>query len=851
MTARVTLLDEFFSSRPYRPDPFQVEAAEAVSSGMSVVVTAPTGSGKTLIAEAAVHLARASGRRAFYTTPIKALSNQKYGDLVAEHGSEAVGLLTGDNVVNGGAPIVVMTTEVLRNMIYAGDRGLRDVGVVVLDEVHYLQDPFRGAVWEEVIIHAPHHIQLVCLSATIANAAEFAGWVEERRGPTRLVVAGERPVPLEGMYLVRDRYGAERLKLFPTFVARDGRVRPNPQIERLLAMEQGARRRFSTPSRIEVVERLADEDMLPAIYFIFSRSGCDAAATSMLDAGLRLTGPGERERIREVAERRTAHLSDADLSALDYGRWLAQLEIGVAAHHAGMVPAFKETVEELFAGGLLRVVFATETLALGINMPARSVVLDALSKFNGESHEMLQPGDYTQLTGRAGRRGIDVRGYGVVLHSRYVRFDQVARIASIGSHPLRSSFRPTYNMAANLVANYGEQEAEVLLTASFAQYLREGSQAGAERMLAEMEERLQVEVERSTCELGSVEEYVAMLDRQGSARAANLAGRLHPGDVVDIPGGNREGRFVVIRRLARGSKGMRVLAMSTSGRTVNLGAREFVAGSERIGTIELPPGNDRTGGRRFQQDLLRRLRRIPDAPLPSGSEETEVRHPVAGCPRAEQHVTWARRAERTRRRIVELRDRLRSEGVGLVEEFRAIERLLEGWGYLDGWSLTGRGRRLRFVYNELDLLLTEALERGLFWSLQPAELAALASCFVYEPRTDQPSEIVWPTATLAGRWADIELLAKELERAERDARLPLTRRPDPGFVELAFRWASAGDLEELPHRAGIAAGDFVRISRQLVDLVRQLRDVAPEIADEARTALRAIDRGVVAAQGVA
>jgi ATP-dependent RNA helicase HelY len=248
-----------------------VEAAEAVGSGMSVVVTAPTGSGKTLIAEAAVQLARASGRRAFYTTPIKALSNQKFGDLVAEHGSEAVGLLTGDNVINGGAPIVVMTTEVLRNMIYAGDRGLDDVGVVVLDEVHYLQDPFRGAVWEEVIIHAPHHIQLVCLSATIANAAEFAGWVEERRGPTRLVVALERPVPLDGMYLLRDRFGAEHLKLFPTFVTRDGRSRPNPQIERLLAMEQGTRRRFSTPSRIEVVERLAAEDMLPAIYFIFSR----------------------------------------------------------------------------------------------------------------------------------------------------------------------------------------------------------------------------------------------------------------------------------------------------------------------------------------------------------------------------------------------------------------------------------------------------------------------------------------------------------------------------------------------------------------------------------------------------
>lgn len=851
MTGREPL-EDFFATRPFAPDPFQREASEAVASGMSVVVTAPTGAGKTLIAEAAVHLALSSGRRAFYTTPIKALSNQKFGDLLAEYGADRVGLLTGDNVINGDAPVVVMTTEVLRNMIYAGDRDLSDLAVVVLDEVHYLQDPFRGAVWEEVIIHAPPHIQLVCLSATVSNAAEFAGWVEERRGATRLVVTRDRPVPLEGMYLIKDRFGGDPLKMFPTFVSRDGRTRPNARIERLLAMERGGRRRFSTPGRIDVIEKLAEEEMLPAIYFIFSRAGCDSAAGLALDAGLRLTTEGDRERIRETAERKTAHLTDSDLAALDYGRWLAQLEVGVAAHHAGMVPAFKETVEELFAGGLLRVVFATETLALGINMPARSVVLDSLSKFTGETHEMLKPGDYTQLTGRAGRRGIDVKGYGVVLHSRFVRFGQVADIAAIGSHPLRSSFRPTYNMAANLVANYEESEAEELLTASFAQYQREGTEEGAESRLADLEKRLDEELARGSCELGSVDEYVALLDRREGRRRSNLAGTLHPGDVVDIPAGPREGRFVVLRRLSRGEKGTRVLAMSTSGRTVNLGSREFVAGSERIGTIDLPGGN-KTGSRRFQQDVMRRLRRIPSRPSerrPETSPPT-IDHPVAGCPRAGDHVTWARRADRTRRRITDLRDGLRRQGWGLVEEFRAIEGLLRDWGYLDDWSLTARGRRLRFVYNELDLLLTECLERGIFWGLEPAELASLASCFVFEPRTDQPSQQSWPSARLAERWEAVDGLWKELEAEERAARIHQTRRPDPGFADLAYRWANDLELEDLPERAGIAPGDFVRVCRQLVDLVRQLRDVAPEISDEARAALRAIDRGVVAAQGVA
>ena len=242
----------------------------------------------------------------------------------------------------------------------------------------------------------------------------------------------------------------------------------------MLRLESGRRRRYATPSRIDVVETLAQEAMLPAIYFIFSRAGCDAAATRLADSGIRLTDRDEREAIREIVDQRTDHLSDTDLGVLGFDRWIAGLEMGVAAHHAGMVPAFKETVEELFELGLLKVVFATETLALGINMPAKSVVLETLTKFDGESHQMLRPGDYTQLTGRAGRRGIDVEGFGVVLHSPFLSFAEVTAVASLGAHELKSSFRPTYNMTANLVANYSEDEAEKLLEASFAAFQRVG-----------------------------------------------------------------------------------------------------------------------------------------------------------------------------------------------------------------------------------------------------------------------------------------------------------------------------------------------------------------------------------------
>ena len=840
--------DEYFARLPFPPDPFQREAAESIASGRSVVVTAPTGAGKTLVAEVAVHLALEKGSRAFYTTPIKALSNQKYGDFLDEYGPERVGLLTGDNVINGDADVVVMTTEVLRNMIYAGSQALDDVSVVILDEVHYLQDPFRGAVWEEVIIHAPPHIQMVALSATVANADEFSRWVETRRGATDLILTRERPVPLENQYMIKDRRSQE-VSLLPTFVTRDGRRRPNPRVQRMLSLDRGRGRRYATPRRHEVIETLWDLDMLPALYFIFSRAGCDAAALAIVDSGLRLTTSEERDEIRRIAEDRTDHLTDADLAVLGYDRWIAGLEMGVAAHHAGMVPAFKETVEDLFSAGLLRVVFATETLALGINMPARTVVLESLSKFTGETHEMMQAGDYTQLTGRAGRRGIDEVGYGVVLHSRYVAFEEVTDIAAAGSHPLLSSFRPTYNMAANLVANYDEQRAVELLEASFGQFQRTGDVEKGERKLAELEERLAGERERATCELGSVSEYADLLDTtSGSRQTDDLAGTLRPGDVIDVPSGPRAGRYAVLRLLGRPDGKRRFLVIGTSGRVSTIGSRDIVSGSARAGTIELPTPF-RPKDRRFRQDTVRSLRKVTDRPRRRPAPSRRVAHPVADCPEADDHLRWLRRARKTEKRVEQLRRALRSQGSGLVGEFRSILRLLEEWEYLDGWQLTSRGRRLRFIYNELDLLLAEATERGFLWGLDPAEFAAFCSGFVYEPRREDPGIPAWPTARLAERWEALEALWQDLTEAERRLHLPLSRQPQGGVGRAVYEWASGTEFEDLSDRT-MAPGDFVRVTRQLVDLVRQLRDAVPETADVAAAALREIDRGVVAAQGV-
>src|SRR5688572_15824419 len=556
-------------------DDFQQRAVAALDAGQSVLVAAPTGSGKTVVADHAVADALARGEKVFYTAPIKALSNQKFGDLRRRLGADQVGLLTGDNAINGDAPVVVMTTEVLRNMIYAAAPALDRLRYVVLDEVHYLQDHYRGPVWEEVIIHLPREVRLVCLSATVSNAEELADWISTVRGPTAAVIEEQRPVELQHLYLAGDR-GSDRLHLLPTLV--DGR--PNAEAGRLddsavrvprqRQRGGGGGRRLFTPRRVEVVDRLEDERMLPAIYFIFSRAACDDAVSQCLDARVRLTTAEERDRIRAICDEHTATLSDADLEVLGWGRWVSGMESGIASHHAGMVPPFKEAVEACFAAGLVKVVFATETLAVGINMPARAVVIEKLSKFTGERHQMLTAGQYTQLTGRAGRRGIDDLGFAIVLWSPFVTFEQVANLVSTRTFAISSSFRPTYNMAANLVRRYPPDQAHHLLNLSFAQYQADRDIVKLETRLDNADERLERARAQIACDRGDALEYLE-LQQQLQARISNRPSRardveaqlakLKPGDVIRAPGGRNAGPAVVLSASWRRG-GMQVRALT-------------------------------------------------------------------------------------------------------------------------------------------------------------------------------------------------------------------------------------------------------------------------------------------------
>jgi ATP-dependent RNA helicase HelY len=864
--------DEFAATYAFGLDDFQVRALGALDAGRSVLVAAPTGSGKTVVAEYAVAKALAEGGKTFYTTPLKALSNQKFGDLARRHGPEKVGLLTGDNSINGDAPVVVMTTEVLRNMIYAASSTLDGLRYVILDEVHYLQDRYRGPVWEEVIIHTPPEVDLVCLSATVSNAEEFADWIQTVRGATTAVIEEKRPVTLNHLYLVGDREAGHRengseLRLLPTFV--DGK--PNPEAMRMESKPGDRwrpRTRLHTPRRAEVIDRLWDEGMLPAIYFIFSRAACDDAVKQCLESGLRLTTPEEAAQIRAIAEARCEILSEADLAVLGYGRWLAALEAGLAAHHAGMVPPFKETVEACFSAGLVRAVFATETLALGINMPARSVVIEKLSKFTGERHEFLTPGEYTQLTGRAGRRGIDDIGYAVVLWSPYVPFEQVAGLASTRTYALRSSFRPTYNMAANLVRRYSPEAARHLLNLSFAQFTSDRDVVRLEAQVERTSQLLTIARRDAECDLGDVWEYRRLLRdgedddgsrRRGIARSSVVAAleRVKPGDVLQITG-KSGGRVAVISTANRRGEDVRVGAVTPDRRYLTLSARDFRFPPRTVGRIELPvpfaPRNPTF--RREVAQALGRLKPGSDQGAramrndPGSPEE----HPVAACPDLRTHLRAAERSERLEkdRRRLERRISGRTESLG--HQFDRVMRVLETWGYVEGWTLTEPGEVLARIYHECDLLVAEALRAGLFDGLDPTGVAALASTFTYEARRPEgrPEEPWFPSPRLKRRWAELDTMATELNLAEEEAGLPLTRRPDPGFVAQAHAWAAGEELADVILEEGLSGGDFVRNVKQLIDLVRQLGQMAPEpaTAKAAREAADRLFRGVVAASSV-
>ncbi|WP_235926249.1 DEAD/DEAH box helicase [Actinokineospora pegani] len=899
-------LTEFAAELSFEMDPFQVSGCEALESGHGVLVCAPTGAGKTVVGEFAVHLALAEGRKCFYTTPIKALSNQKFADLTARYGAKSVGLLTGDTSINGSAPVVVMTTEVLRNMLYAESSALDGLGYVVMDEVHYLADRFRGAVWEEVILHLPEWVTLVSLSATVSNAEEFGEWLVAVRGDTTVVVDEHRPVPLwQHMQVgsrILDLFAGEdtggELKINPTLVRRAeevGRVHSTWHNPRARGGRAAGSRgpRFKPPSRVEVVERLGAMDLLPAIVFVFSRAGCEAAVTQLARSGLRLNSEEEAAEVRGIVESKTRDLPDGDLTVLGYWEWRDALERGFAGHHAGMLPAFKETVEELFVRGLVKAVFATETLALGINMPARTVVLERLVKYNGEAHVDLTPGEYTQLTGRAGRRGIDVEGHAVVLWQPGIDPKQVAGLASTRTYPLKSSFRPGYNMAVNLVDRLGAQAARDILEQSFAQFQADRSVVGLSRKVDRNRDALAGYAESMTCHLGDFAEYSSLrrqisdrekaLSRQsrsaGRAEAAHSLEQLRKGDVIAVPTGRRSGLAIVIDPGLHPTDEPRPLVVTEDRWAGRLSVADFPGPVSALGRVRLPKQVD-IRSPRSRRDLASTLHASGiEMPVRArrgrgrgGADEEDAdlaalrramrAHPCHGCQDREAHARWADRYHRLLTETESVERKVAATTHTLARAFDRIRGLLAARGYLAPGEgerageqvVTEHGRRLARLYSESDLLAAECLRNGVWAGLPAPELAAVVSCLVYEARRDGPMESRLPGGAVADAVAETAKLWAELEADERHHRLERTRQPDPGFAWTVLRWARGESLERVINAAEsvgleLSAGDFVRWCRQVIDLLDQIATVVGRgdpVGKAADEAVRAIRRGVVA-----
>ena len=911
-------IDAFAKSYDFPLDDFQLRACRAVGIGQGVLLAAPTGAGKTIVGEFAVFMALATGRKAFYTTPIKALSNQKYADLVRRHGVDKVGLLTGDSSINGEAPVVVMTTEVLRNMMYAGSATLRGLGFVVMDEVHYLADRLRGAVWEEVIIHLPEDVQVVSLSATVSNAEEFGAWLGEVRGNTEVIVEEHRPVPLsQHMMVGQDMYdlfadgtevgkevwdatqvnpellerirGGDRSGGHDGFgrargVAAEGRGRGGGPAGGRDRGPQGGR--FGGgPSRSEVISRLDRDGLLPAITFIFSRIGCTSAVSQLLSNGMRLISQAEGDRIRRTVEERIQGLADEDLGVLGYWEFVEGLTRGFAAHHAGMLPTFREIVEELFTAGRIRAVFATETLALGINMPARSVVLERLVKFNGETHADITPAEYTQLTGRAGRRGIDIEGHAVVLYNRGLDPLAVGGLASTRTYPLRSSFHPTYNMAVNLVGQVGRETSRDILETSFAQFQADRAVVGMAVTVKRNEEALAGYAESMTCHLGDFTSYAALRneirDVEKDAAKARSASRraeaavslekLRPGDVIKIPVGRRSGFAIVIQGNKGGKKESASPTVLTSDAQVRrLTLMDVPTPVEPVINLSVPKHFNARNAK-SRKDLAATMRvKVPHDPPPARQKESGVSqevawvaqlrrqmraHPCHACPEREDHARWAERWWRLRRETDAVARTVEGRTNTVARTFDRICELLVELGYLTegGAAVTSQGDTLKRLYTEKDLLAAECLRHGVWKRLDAPSLAAIVSTLLYEPRgSDAEISPRMPNDDVGEAYDVMVRRWSQLEDRERAHTLPTTGAPDAGMAWMLHRWASGQRLEVVLRDSEIAAGDFVRHCKQVIDLLGQIGDAVaePTLSVTARRAIDAVRRGVVAADRI-
>jgi superfamily II RNA helicase len=867
-------------------DAFQQESVAALDSGESVVVVAPTGSGKTLIGEYAIWRALEQGKRVFYTTPLKALSNQKLRDFRSQFGAERVGLVTGDLCINRDAPVLVMTTEIFRNILYGTltdqpETVLHNVEAVVLDECHYMNDRQRGTVWEESIIYCPAQIQLIALSATIANATQLTDWIRWVHGPTQLIQSTWRPVPL------RFHFGT-RQGLLPLLNSQQTQL--NPKLKGLPSKRSGRSRqgRGALPDLGLVIEALQQRQMLPAIYFIFSRRGCDQAVQAT--RSLNLLTPAEATHLQQRVAQFLHNYPD-----LAHSPVLDGIYRGVAVHHAGLLPAWKSLTEELFGQGLIKVVFATETLAAGINMPARTTVISSLSKRTDIGHRLLSASEFLQMSGRAGRRGMDTVGHVVTLQTAFEGATEAAYLATIGADPLMSQFTPSYGMVLNLLQTRTLEEARALIEKSFGQYIAMQQLAPQQQAITDIQqEMLRLQQQAATVDLNALQQYnklkgrlkeeqrlLKVLEQQADearfqSMVQMLPAQAEPGVVLllqPLPKERTEVALtspstpagisaILVQMLPRHHLPY-LLCLRQDNVWVVVTHRDVIALHPEPWTAALPvppadlalkpgalcPGTDQT------QTIAAKIP-VPDwiqAPEVEAQQQQLqavqaqiVSHPAHST--RKQHSFFLRIEQRLAKLATQLRDRqtkLQRQSHQHWQDFLCLVKLLQKFGALTDLQPTLLGKTAALLRGENELWLAIAFSSGEPEDLAPQHLAALCAALVSENNRSD-SWVRYPIDPAVQKvLGTLRPLRRQLIQAQHQENVVLPVWLETELIGLVSQWALGEPWTDLCAATSLDEGDIVRLLRRTLDVLSQIPNIpylSSELRQTARQAAQLIDR---------
>lgn len=855
---------------PFELDTFQKEAIAALDAGRSVVVCAPTGSGKTLIGEYAIHRALARSNRVFYTTPLKALSNQKLRDFRQQFGTDQVGLLTGDVSINRDAPILVMTTEIFRNMLYGTSIGqvgtsLANVEAVVLDECHYMNDRQRGTVWEESIIYAPPELQLVALSATVANSEQLTDWIQNVHGPTDLIYSDFRPVPLRFHFC--DPQGLHPL-LNTKQTGINSKLKPRGK-------QKG---KLKAPSIPFVVSQLRKRDMLPAIYFIFSRRGCDKAVDDMGQASL-------------VNEAESLALKDQIDAFLEQNPEAARrgqvdpLYRGVAAHHAGILPAWKGLVEELFQQGLIKVVFATETLAAGINMPARTTVISSLSKRTDRGHRLLNGSEFLQMAGRAGRRGMDEVGYVVTVQTRFEGASEASYLAVSGADPLISQFTPSYGMVLNLLQTHTLEEARGLIERSFGQYLATLHLAPQQQAIADLE----AHIEHQVAQMAHVDDYellenyeklsgrlkeerrlLKILQRQAQeTQAKELSLSLAcavGGTIIALKGKHIKVASpmpaTLVGKVPGAGQAPYLMALGQDNRWYVVAMSDVVAMYTDLPRLaqadsltpppELQPklghvamGNDESWA--IAQQIPAQLPELLLAPevaeqlIRVTETDTQLKnHPARQWGNPGKIIKQMNRLQKFEDELSDRRGKLSQKSQRYWQEFLNLINVLQHFNGLNDVETTELGQMAAAIRGDNELWLGLAMASGEFDALPPHQFAAACSALVTEVTRPDTWSYIDPSDEVAHALDGLRNLRRDLFKIQHRYQVAFPVWLDYDWTGLIEEWALDSDWAALCSNTSLDEGDLVRILRRTLDFLSQIPHIPHISASVKKTARQAI-----------